>query len=104
MSEFIFRNAGKWELVQQNEILYIESCNKLSKVVTVNREYLLSTPLQVLAEHLPSDQFIKIHRSFIVSKLHIRGIASTYILVADKELPISRQGRAELRDKYRMFV
>lgn len=53
MSELAFRTAGKWELVPQEEIQYIESCNKLSKVVTVNREYLLSTPLQVLADHLP---------------------------------------------------
>jgi DNA-binding LytR/AlgR family response regulator len=104
MSELVFRHAGKWDLVPQKEILYLESCNKLSKVVTVHREYFLSTPLQVLAEHLPADQFIKIHRRYIVSKLHIRAIGNAYILIADKELPISRQGRSELRDKYRMFV
>lgn len=104
MKELVFRTAGKWELVLQEEIQYIESCNKLSKVVTVHREYLLSTPLQVLADHLPPDLFIKVHRSFIVSKLHIRAISKGSVLVADKELPISRLGRSELKQKCRMFV
>ncbi len=104
MKELAFRTAGKWELVPQEEIQYIESCNKLSKVVTVHREYLLSTPLQVLAENLPPELFIKVHRSFIVCKLHIRGISKGCVQVANRELPISRLGRSELKHKYRMFV
>ena len=99
--EIVLRNGNKWDVVPHGQIQYIEADNKICKVVTVNREYILSTPLQELEDFLPKEIFIKIHRCYIVSSLYISAICKSGIIVAGRELPVSRKAQPDLNFRYR---
>ena len=40
-------------------------------------------------EQLPSSQFIRVHKSYIVSKEHITAIRKNSVFIGDFEIPVS---------------
>jgi DNA-binding LytR/AlgR family response regulator len=57
-----------------DEVLYFQSQDKLTRVVTASGEALIRTPLKELAGQLDSQQFWQVHRSVIVRVAQIRAI------------------------------
>ena len=88
---FRFFNVKKKKVkVYLDEILYIESRKDYVKIHT--REQCLTTKFQLgeLESILEEAKLLRIHRSFLVSKDHIKAFSATEIEVADQKLPIGR--------------
>lgn len=79
-----------------DEILWIESLKDYVRVHTTNGPLVSYLRIGYLEEKLPPDRFIRIHKSFIVSIDHIRAISSTYIRIANEEIPIGRIYKSKL--------
>lgn len=76
-----------------DDVLYIEATEGYSKIVRVSGECIMSRILlkNILAL-LPQDYFLRIHRSFIVSKLKIKSFSKQEVTLSDgTTLPIGRQ-------------
>jgi DNA-binding LytR/AlgR family response regulator len=43
-----------------------------------------------MEQSLPADQFVRIHRSYIVSKSKIETIQNNAVLIAGKQLPVGK--------------
>ncbi|MGM9847949.1 MAG: LytR/AlgR family response regulator transcription factor [Muribaculaceae bacterium] len=74
-------------------ILYIESFDNYVKFHTSDgKTYITKQPLYTVEKMLPSDEFLRIHRSYIISKAHISGYNKTevYLNHLDKPLPIGK--------------
>jgi len=56
----------------------------------------------MLEELLPEDDFIRIHRSFIVSITKIEGYHSHAVDIAGKELPIGRNYKSDCQRRLRI--
>jgi DNA-binding LytR/AlgR family response regulator len=82
--------------VQLEDILYIESIKDYIKVVTVIQTIVTKQSISSIAENLPKEKFIRIHRSFIVSLNKIESYTHDLIWIAKTELPISRMYKHEL--------
>jgi len=80
--------------VYLSEILYIESLDHNARVKTVGKELFTYQKISYLEEILPTNQFIRIHRSFMVAIDKIEAFSSTIIEVSGKELPIGRNYKA----------
>ena len=50
----------------------------------------LSAPLARVAEHLDGEYFIRVHRSYLVNKLHIESIAGNFLQVGNVSIPVSK--------------
>ncbi len=76
-----------------SEITYIEAMENYSKIFRRDKPYILShISLKNLLEMLPPNDFIRIHRSYIIAKgqiLHFNKRSVT--LVSERNLPIGRQ-------------
>jgi len=83
-----------------NEILFIESLKDYIKVVTKDRTIISKHSISALEETLPPS-FIRIHRSFIVSRDKIDSFTSELIQTGKYELPISRSYRHEVEKQLR---
>ncbi|GAO42337.1 LytR/AlgR family response regulator transcription factor [Flavihumibacter petaseus] len=81
-------------------IIYIQVNNKLSRVVTEQREYPITRSLASWLSDLPEDLFLKVHRSRIIGLSHIQVIKTNKVIVSGKEVPLSRTGRQALQEKY----
>jgi DNA-binding LytR/AlgR family response regulator len=83
-------------LVSFNEILYIESLRDYIKVVTIHKTIVTKYSISTLKDILPKNEFIRIHRSYIVAISKIQSFTNETIGIEKKELPISRMYKMEV--------
>lgn len=86
-----FRSERKMIKVRYDEILFIESMKDYVKVVrTVDKPLLVKQSISSLENMLPANQFVRIHRSFIVSIPKITAFTNHDIEIGGIEIPIGR--------------
>lgn len=73
-----------------NEILYVEGLSEYVQIYTKNRKIITKTSMINMEEKLPPSNFMRIHKSFIVSLSKIKAFTANSIELPDKELPIGR--------------
>ena len=85
-----FRVDRKMVKVLLNDILFIEGLKDYVKIFTARKTIVTKQVLSTLEESLPSDEFLRIHRSYIVSIDKIDSYNTDILEIAKKELPIGR--------------
>ncbi len=70
------------------DIVYIEGFGDYIKVITSQTTHISYSSLNKLEELLPEQQFIRIHKSFIINFRHIQFVEGNFVRIQDKELPI----------------
>lgn len=91
-----FRSDRKMVKVAMDDILYVESLKDYIKVVTKHKTIVTKHAISSLEENLPKNNFLRIHRSFIVALDKIDSYSSELVEVGKRELPISRMYRYEV--------
>ncbi|MVM33792.1 response regulator [Spirosoma sp. HMF4905] len=87
--EFIFVKTGyEEEKVMLDDILYIESEGNYLIFMLKNRKLLSRQTMGDLLQTLPTDRFIRVHRSFCVAVDKIEKMARQEITVAGHAIPI----------------
>lgn len=87
---FMFvRSDRKMIKVDFDNILYVESLSDYVKIITPDKTIVTRETISNLEEKL-NNNFIRIHRSYIVSLNKINSYTNEYIEVLNKALPISR--------------
>jgi DNA-binding LytR/AlgR family response regulator len=90
--DYIFVNAD-YSLVKINlsDIIYIEGLKDYIKIHLKSAHHPVVTrmPMKTIEEELPADQFIRIHKSYIVSVSYITSIRKSSVFVDSLELPLS---------------
>ena len=75
--------------INLNDIVYIEGLKDYVKIhLESGKPVVTLNSLKNLAEKLPSDVFIRVHKSFIVSINKINSIVRNRIIIGDKWIPI----------------
>lgn len=85
------RDNRKTYKIYLSDITFIESEGEYIKVHTKNRKVMTRCSLSMIEKTLPSDRFLRIHNSFIVSIDHIIAFTASLIEIGETELPISRK-------------
>ena len=90
--EFIFVNAD-YSLVKINlsDIIFIEGLKDYIKIhlKSAKNPVVTRMPMKTIEEQLPASQFIRIHKSYIVSVAFITTIRKSSVFVDSLELPLS---------------
>jgi DNA-binding LytR/AlgR family response regulator len=97
---FIFLKSGR-ELLKfnLNEIIYVEALASFSKVFTSLEKYtLISESISELQHKLSREHFVRVHKSFLVSKGKIIGISSKQIILDSIKIPLGLSYRKEVED------
>lgn len=84
--------------VSFSQILFFEVADKICYVYTEKRKHILFGTLQMLEKQLPDEQFIRIHRNYIISVEHIQFIEGNSLAIGNKTLPIAKRKAAELEN------
>ena len=91
---YLFLNVQKKKVkILFDDILYIESQREYVKVVTTKKEYVSKISTHEIESLLPTDQFKRIHRSFIVSVNKIESYTAEEIEVNGTVIPVGRDYR-----------
>jgi DNA-binding LytR/AlgR family response regulator len=87
----IFFNVGRKKVkIFLDEILYIESAREYIKICTAEKSILTKFQLSEIEELLSRNNFIRIHRSFIVAKDKISAFTTTDVEINKIQIPIAR--------------
>ncbi|NSL86933.1 LytR/AlgR family response regulator transcription factor [Chitinophaga solisilvae] len=87
----LFFNVSKRKVkVYLDEILYIESLKEYINIFTKDKTILTKFPLGEIEEMLARNNFLRIHRSFIISKDKIDAFTATDVEINNKSIPIGR--------------
>src|SRR5690349_7418155 len=92
----LFRADRKMYKIALADILFIESMKDYIKVITADKTIITKQSISSVEENLPKEQFLRIHRSYIVSISKIRTYTSELISIGKDELPVSRMYRHEV--------
>lgn len=79
-----------------DEILYIESQREYIKISTKTRSILTKLSMIEMEELLQHENFVRVHRSFIVAKDKIDAFSATDIDINGKQIPIGRGYKEEV--------
>ena len=90
-SGFIYLKADRKMIkVMLDDILYIESARDYLKIFTHNNFIITRQTISSIEDMLSEDEFIRIHRSYIVSVKKINSFTNETIEIGNKELPIGK--------------
>ncbi len=81
---------GKYEKIRFSEILYVEAANNYVLIHTAGKRFITYHTLKGIEGQLPVNQFVKVHKSFIVSRGHIDQINGSEIIINEVHIPLSR--------------
>jgi len=85
-----FRAERKMVKVFFRDILYVEGLKDYIRIVIDNKTIVTKYVLSTLEEMLPANEFLRIHKSYIVAVYKIDSYNADTIHIAKHELPIGR--------------
>jgi len=86
--------------IDLKDILYIEGLKDYLKIFIKNQKPILTlNSLKKYEEYLPSEHFVRVHRSFIISLSKIEAIQKHRIIIANERIPIGDNYKTEFYKK-----
>ncbi|PLX22956.1 MAG: DNA-binding response regulator [Salinivirgaceae bacterium] len=85
--------------IELDNIIYIESLRDYVRIVTSQKKVITHQHLSDFEAKLPTDKFMRIHRSVIVAIDKIQSFTSSLIDVGEKELPVGRNYKDQVQNK-----
>lgn len=96
---FFIKADNKLVKIVFDDVLYVEALQNYVSIHTKTKKYITYLTFKSIEEYLPADQFIKTHKSFIVSASKIDNIDGNDIRVGEHHIPISRTSKEEVMDR-----
>ena len=90
---FFIRQGRKMVKVFIGEIEYIESLKDYVQIYVGEKRYVYKARISNLEEELQDEQFIRVHKSYLVPVSRIESVSPTEINIGGKEIPIGRTYR-----------
>ena len=89
--DFVFIKTdgkNKFSKIFLNDILYVESLQNYVCIHTTAQKIITHSSLKNVIESLPKNEFVQIHKSYVISLKHIEVTDSFSVFINNKELPI----------------
>jgi DNA-binding LytR/AlgR family response regulator len=85
-----------------HDILWIESKGDYVKINTGKMNFVIHATLKSLSDKLPENDFVRIHRGYIVPISKIDYIEDSVVFIRDTPLPVSETYKHDLLKKLRL--
>lgn len=92
---FFIKADNKLVKILFDEILFVEALQNYVTIQTTNKKYVTYLTFKSVEEYLPSDEFIKCHKSYIVAASKVSSIEGNEIIIGTHHIPISRNAKEE---------
>ena len=105
VDRIVIRENNNIRIIAVPDILYVEAADDYARIVTASGAFLKNRTMASLEKQLPSDSFVRIHRSYLVNVKEITSLhpyeKDSYmaILRNGKQLPVSKSGYPKLKEQ-----
>ena len=107
-SEIFIKNNSSLVRVKYDDILWIEALENYVVVNTFKEKYTIHFTMKAISEKMPSEKFIRIHRSFIVNISKIKMIEDNSVIIrhdnGSKIIPIGKSYKDNLMDDINLIT
>ena len=93
---FFVRCDRKFEKVFFRDVSYVEGLQNYAVIHLHDRKLITYITLTSLENQLPKDEFLKVHKSFLISVPHVKAIEGDEIIIDEARIPISRNLREQV--------
>jgi len=103
-NRIVVKDNGKIKLIPLAQVQYVEAADDYVKIHTAEGNFLKKKTMQYFEEGLPQQEFIRIHRSYIVNAQLITRItpyekeSHLALLTSGAQLPVSKTGYSKLKE------
>ncbi len=102
--ETIFiKSDSKLVQISTNQIYWIEALGNYMRVITEDGKYTILSTMKDVAAKLSSDDFVRVHRSFIVRLDKIESIEDNYIVINENQINIGKAYKDGLSKKLNLL-
>ena len=104
INRVVLKDGGKIRIIPIMQIQFIEAADDYVKIFTAEGYFLKKKTMAYFSDTLPAQQFVRIHRSYIVNVQLITRIEAheketwLAILSTGQKLPVSKTGNAKLKE------
>ena len=103
-NEFMFiKSDSKLIQIRLNEILWIEALGNYMRVHTEKEKHTILSTMKDIISKLPSKDFVRVQRSFIVRFDKIQSIEDNYVVMLDKEIHIGKAYKDEFNKRVNLL-
>ena len=92
-NKVLLKSGTEIHQVLIDDILYIEGARNYIFVFTKDKKIMTLMRMKDLEDQLPEKDFVRIHKSFIISNKHIDFIERHQVTINEKKIPIGRNYR-----------
>jgi DNA-binding LytR/AlgR family response regulator len=93
---FFVKSNNQIEKVFYNDLLYAEAMLNYVMLYTLTKKVMVYVTIKSLEEQLPADQFIRVHKSFIVNISKVRSIEGNILDIGNVKITISQSLREKV--------
>jgi DNA-binding LytR/AlgR family response regulator len=98
-----FKVDKKMVKTRMTDIVFIESIKDYVKVKTIDKDIITQQKISYLEESLPKEQFLRVHRSFIININKVDAYTATDIEMGKLQVPIGRNYKQEVNKALARF-
>jgi two-component system response regulator LytT len=99
-NQLFVRVDGKLVRIELDHILYIESLGDYVRFYDESgKKYMVHSTIKNIDQKISNENFLKVHRSYVVNLAKVVDIDETNLLIKDKVIPVSRAHRPLLMNK-----
>ena len=96
---FFVKCHRKFEKVFFRDVSHVEGLQNYAVIHVKGRKLITYITLTSLENQLPKDQFLKVHKSYLISLPHVTAIEGDEIILEDVRVPISRTLREQVMNQ-----
>ena len=90
------KSNKKYIQLQLDRILFVEAVGNYCKIVTKDTEIQIREKISDFIKQLPANEFFQVHKSFIISIIHIASIEGNRIHIDDYVIPVGKVFKSNL--------
>lgn len=96
---FFIKADNKLVRIFFDDILFVEALQNYVSICTKAKKYITYLTFKSIEEYLPPTDFIRTHKSYIVSASKIDNIEGNNIRIGENHIPISRNNKDEVMER-----
>jgi len=96
---FFVKCNNIFEKILYDDLLYAEAANNYVILHTSNKRLITYLTFKGIEDALPSEKFIKVHKSFVISLSKIESLDGEEVKIGKHMIPISRSMKDEVMEK-----
>ena len=102
-NRIVVKDGNKIKIIPLRDVHYLEAADDYVKIFTTERNFLKKKTMRSFENSIPAEQFVRLHRSYLVNIAEITGIHPfekdhhVAVLKSGAKIPVSKSGYQKLR-------